>query len=211
MYADALCSTLRNQLDSPLVRLPAEISNQIYGYVLTNKFNIAICTEDYCDLHPDGPVGGPLSVARMLMHAHFPRHILHLLEVCQQTYAEARLIPFGVNCVKGEAGEVNDYLSSGLLNSWQTSAVKEIHVEPLRCEICFMDGCVIGEIEKECLEDLEKLRTLQGLESLAIDFLCYQHCHQADPAFGVLAKEKIETTSQKNKSNIKIKFVDERL
>jgi hypothetical protein len=115
-----LSSTLRNRLDSPLLRLPAELRNKIYGYVLTQEA-IRVAGPWGCDT-----CTRPLWV----QHAHYPRHILNILEVCQQTYTEGRLLVFSLNQHVGDHLAIHEHVDK-ILTAEQRSALKEVHLEIL--------------------------------------------------------------------------------
>jgi hypothetical protein len=84
------CSTLRNQKESPLLRLPAELRDKIYGYVFSGgriiphfspiRNTFAIFQGFIRNQTIFGPVHGDNPLA--------------LLYVCRQTYAETALLPF---------------------------------------------------------------------------------------------------------------------
>lgn len=94
-------STFLNQITSSLLRLPAEIRNQIYGDVFYTT-RIKICRKD----HPLSGHGTIVSDP----HAHYPRQHLHLLEACRQTYTEARLVAYEVNEVVGDRSAIELFL-----------------------------------------------------------------------------------------------------
>lgn len=90
-----LLRTIRNQRESPLLRLPAELRNKVYTYVLGGR-EIELCCNESCGCGGRRRYGrvprgkqGPVS--------HYPRSLLALLETCHQVHGEARLLPFSSN------------------------------------------------------------------------------------------------------------------
>lgn len=80
-------STLRNQRESPLLRLPPELRNEIYTDVLGGR-KVDICYQYMCHscryIRP----------RRRRIVPHYPRTLLSILEVCRHVQGEARLLPF---------------------------------------------------------------------------------------------------------------------
>jgi hypothetical protein len=100
-------STARNSRESPLLRLPGEIRNVIFGYVLGGKTLVA-------QPHPDpllARVVGMTFTIRPTLSVADPESDnlsssdtsnvesadLALLSVCRQSYHEARLLPMSSN------------------------------------------------------------------------------------------------------------------
>lgn len=73
---------IRNQNQSPILRLPAEIRNKVYKYVLGGRI---YRFKDAIDR------------GRAVLDTKGERHILGLLLVCHQTYSEASLLPYSLN------------------------------------------------------------------------------------------------------------------
>lgn len=163
---------------SPLFRLPAEIRNQIYAYILGGEtFNI-YCWRRY------KPYG---FATRILRKRKF---FLALLAVCRQLHSETRLLPFSLNAFS--------FTSQDAFRSWldkfsldQQKTIQKIHLvtwmarhmvegegwrsKPLnevlplvrlpglrkveievrtngRVKECAKDGCIACEVEGDVLE-----------------------------------------------------------
>jgi hypothetical protein len=99
--------TLRNQVECPLLRLPAELRLHIYGYLSVG--NITVCDEDQCPTDH-------LATYRGITHIHYPRHRLHLLQVCQQIHAEAKALIFNRSCLTGHYLDVLKFLLDDRFN-----------------------------------------------------------------------------------------------
>ena len=81
-YANVINSTARNQLQSPLLRLPPEIRNKLYILVLggrTCRFKDAI------------------DRGHAILDTKGERHVFGLLFVCHQIYSETSLLPYSLN------------------------------------------------------------------------------------------------------------------
>ncbi|KAH7076568.1 hypothetical protein BKA63DRAFT_411359, partial [Paraphoma chrysanthemicola] len=76
-------STIRNDLNSPLLRLPGEIRNLIYGYVL--------CEGSYEIRHSWRNLTFAFYIQRKVHYR------LSLLAVCRRTYEETALLSFSLN------------------------------------------------------------------------------------------------------------------
>jgi len=93
-----LCSSHRNQLDSPLLRLPGELRNAIYEQVLGNwDFRMVYIKNAYPQLGLYCRRVGESGRWQRLTSA-----LTTLLFVCRQIYAEARYLPFTLNVFGGK-------------------------------------------------------------------------------------------------------------
>jgi hypothetical protein len=107
-------STQRNQLDSPLLGLPAEIRNQIHEEIFGGKFINSGCGPSNTTAHrgsiyslPSLPT--PVTDARDYVECRFekrenqrtedgrPSYNFALLKVCRQINSEARVLPLQLN------------------------------------------------------------------------------------------------------------------
>ncbi|KAF2751043.1 hypothetical protein M011DRAFT_191503 [Sporormia fimetaria CBS 119925] len=123
-----------NQLSFPLLRLPAEIRNQIWSDVFevgTLKINFNL-KANFGDEFED----------------YTPR--LAVLLVCRQIYAEARLLPFSLNTVMFANAEVLRSLYSDWLTPCQCSAIRCLSPE-WRSNIF----CEKFRTAEKCLPNLE--------------------------------------------------------
>lgn len=91
--ADANCRTLQNQRQSPLLRLPGELRNQIYHYALEG---IHIVVEE--DIESYVTRGGRLYWTRAWQgrsdKLRQPKAFLGLTQACHQVHSEIGLLPF---------------------------------------------------------------------------------------------------------------------
>ena len=91
LHADFGNSTSRNQSESPLLQLPAELRNIIYTYVLQEHSRVAAFP-----LRNTGPRRYPLA----------------LLFVCRQIHAETALLPYALNTFL--VGDITCYIDDAL-------------------------------------------------------------------------------------------------
>ncbi|CAO2656961.1 Nn.00g057640.m01.CDS01 [Neocucurbitaria sp. VM-36] len=97
-YDTRAAITLRNQHESPLLRLPGEIRNKIYIYIF-RVGSVRVCCERL----------SPTATNAYPKHAviHYMRRHLAIIEACRQTYAEAHRLPFTLNEIVGSAESIN--------------------------------------------------------------------------------------------------------
>jgi hypothetical protein len=154
-------STLLNQRQSPLLRLHAELRNRIYEYALGGstilinpwfwkpKFRITVCDETSWE---------------------HPGCLVALTAVCRRIHAEARFVPFELNCFQSHA----DYASSVFrlpLMPHQKNQIRNVILMIdcfgycLRCGLSVKAGLDLDEVRA-----LQALGTLQSLERLEIKF-----------------------------------------
>ncbi|KAF1832936.1 hypothetical protein BDW02DRAFT_624666, partial [Decorospora gaudefroyi] len=104
----------RNQRDSPLLRLPAELRNKIYRFVLGGNH-----IRPYCET-----VMGVWEVS--FPGWAYSRLQLALLEVCRQVYAETKLLPFSLNRFVGYPEHMFELLATSLTPT-QANALKTVY------------------------------------------------------------------------------------
>ncbi|CAI9629375.1 unnamed protein product [Alternaria burnsii] len=110
MLMDRLAAiSQRNHRRCPLLRLPAELRNKIYGYVFLS--------------HPVRP----FREHREWPHWAYPRSQLNLLETCRQIYFEAKLFPFALNVFVGYAEHVIELLLTTFTAS-QTNTISTVRL-----------------------------------------------------------------------------------
>jgi hypothetical protein len=63
-----------------------------------------------------------------LRHVHYPRHLVNILQVCQQTYAESRLLVFRLNQYIGDHLAMHGHVDK-VLTIEQRSEIHEVHLE----------------------------------------------------------------------------------
>lgn len=193
-------STAQNQIKSPLLRLPAEICNQIYEYVLSDA-SIYACSNYICRVATDSTS----SRWGVSSHAHFPRHLLHLLEVCQQIHSEARLLLFNINCLAGEIGDVHDFLTNEWLGFDQVSALKSLQLEIWGdYNMGYDHEGVTGNPTETIERKFETFAKLAGLEDIKISICCWGPSHQN---IGKSAKSNIEAIFYRKGKTVKVEVL----
>jgi len=116
--------TLRNQRESPLLRLPAELRNQIYAYVLGDH---EICTESL----PWGyPTPGHHHI-QLSSHNNGiwtrPHHFLALTATSRQLRSETEFLPFRLNCFQAHHSRSFQHFL-GILSHRQRNAIRIIRL-----------------------------------------------------------------------------------
>jgi hypothetical protein len=100
-------STLRNQLTSPLLRLPAELRNRIYAYALAIELPIDIVADGLFgkiprpqvtidNTHPDEYLK-PFGDRSQCWQVKLLSEIQSITSVCHQTRAETALLKYTIN------------------------------------------------------------------------------------------------------------------
>ncbi|KAH3968678.1 hypothetical protein HBI81_129310 [Parastagonospora nodorum] len=82
---------LKNQRDSPFLRLPAELRNTIYNYVLGGLAIMAPHSSSWCRIQVLSIRPAPEELWQ------FPRHFLSIVQSCRQAYSESARLPFVLN------------------------------------------------------------------------------------------------------------------
>jgi len=120
-------SSLQNQHNSPLLRLPAELRNQIYAYVLGN---LIIRPKPSKSLNQYGSPTPGLKLraaGASLEDEERATRFLALTQTCRQVYAETKLLPFTLNAFDLRClSQLPDFIYN--LSSWQRNAVVLVHV-----------------------------------------------------------------------------------
>jgi len=86
------CSTERNDRDSPLLRLPSELKNLIYEYVLTVSYPLCFTRKK----HPTKKT--KKSRDKKLLRG--VQYDLSLLRVCRKIHHDTALLPFSLNTIQ---------------------------------------------------------------------------------------------------------------
>jgi hypothetical protein len=107
-----ISSAERNQRESPLLRLPGELRNRIYGYALGRMRFFINGSRWYGKLEADAE--GP----ELSLHYFFA-----LIQVCRQVYSEAHLLPYKLNIIHDR---VSNQWFPEILNSDQRNAIRTI-------------------------------------------------------------------------------------
>lgn len=151
---------------SPFLRLPAEIRNQIYGYIFGNT-SIEICQQGKCTAR------NPHRDVELVpgAHTHYPPELLHLLEVCKQIHAETKLLVFSVGGISGGHLHIESFLDRDLLTTKQMSAIEKVNYKILPSPFAYEVG-LVGETAPEPYQRfkrcLQGLRKLEGLKEIVI-------------------------------------------
>lgn len=116
---------------------------------------IKICRETHSELDHGTVLSNP--------HAHYPRRHLHLLEVCQQTHKEVRLLVFELNEMCGGRSPIERFLELGWWGGWK-SMLTEDQVSAIR-----VVGFSVQSYDLDSsLRDLRRILRLSGLERIVV-------------------------------------------
>lgn len=157
------CNSMdRNARASPLLRLPAELRNRVYEYVLykgTYWFNRERATTSK----------RPIEIVPRIANR------LSLLRVCRQTYAETALLPFSLNTFCVRARTVHDCLPI-LLKPVQRHAITKLRLPFIvlkrerDVQLCKYVLHILFEVYGESLAFHDQLKGLQKIiASIAVD------------------------------------------
>lgn len=211
-------STMHNQLKSPLLRLPAEIRNRIYEYTLHDTC-INTCQEikcprthkfcfdaGICQRSDFGPrVQIPWSSRCMdHLHVHFAKDRLQLLQVCQQIYAEAKLLVFSSNTLTGNIIRVDQFLGK---DNWSRNQINAIRTVKLECNlrfICLAAGRDISVMRPGQTFSLTGLAKIQNLEKVIFHLICCGPEHEVHGTFKTLTKKQLEVAINEGRPTDKI-------
>jgi len=151
-------STLRNQRDSPLLRLPAELRNSIYIYILGGH-TVELCYAQRClTCDNRGLSTGAFPIW------HHPGSNLFLLEASYQIYTETRLLPFSSNVFIGTPKDVANF-PKHTLQDHQAKAIRAIGLQYDGVDIDHMHPERLG---KEVVAALSTLAADQGLRKIVL-------------------------------------------
>ncbi|KAH7086755.1 hypothetical protein FB567DRAFT_602289 [Paraphoma chrysanthemicola] len=125
---DGLTITKRNARDSPLLRLPGEIRNIIYGYVFGGKtftnmrkwVGWSLHDTFFAQPYADDPS------KYLLSHSNIIFLDLTLLSSCRQIYEEARQLPIALNTWRFSNPEAMLTLYSTRFLNFQAQAISHI-------------------------------------------------------------------------------------
>jgi hypothetical protein len=151
-------SSRRNQQSSPLLRLPAEIRNTIYEYVLGGE-----------SWHYLTYIGVRLSLKRRLSkddeRPEKEPHFLALFKTCRQLQAETKLLPFKLNLFPTFVKDLLDFLR--VLSPSQASV---IHTIQAMVDHCDSRGSRNGRLRIEYAELVDVLVELPSLRRVEVDW-----------------------------------------
>jgi hypothetical protein len=120
-------STTKNDLNSPFLRLPAEMRNRIYIYVLASKQPLTFtCSKPHFRYESPWNNVGQFTNVKCIMSRR-TRLNLALLSVCRRIYFEVSLLQFILNTVRCISLQVLAQLPS-LLSAEQRSVIRVLHL-----------------------------------------------------------------------------------
>ncbi|OAL07518.1 hypothetical protein IQ06DRAFT_342243 [Phaeosphaeriaceae sp. SRC1lsM3a] len=196
--------TIHNRTNSPLLCLPAEIRNQIYGYVLKDTFEL--CVKNSCARGRSDPT------IHGFGHAHFPRHLLYLLEACQQTHAEARLLLFRVNALHGDHEAIDKFLWGDKQHVFTVDQISNLRVVKFSVsDFYFVRGSGntilgLGGIIKGTIERLKQLPDLQNLVITICREVSPNDNRALPETYMTLIRQQVEDLVKQESDMIKIKI-----
>ncbi|KAF2831194.1 hypothetical protein CC86DRAFT_136217 [Ophiobolus disseminans] len=139
--------TVRNQHESPFLRLAPEIRNKLYSLILggrTYRFKDAI------------------DRGHAVLETNGERHVLGLLLVCHQIYSEASLLPYSLNKFSFREFDIslNPFLDHRRLAHFQ--AITRIELVTYQAEHMWAGS----HCDSELLEEVESTRAWERLPNL---------------------------------------------
>ena len=160
---------LKNQTNSPLLDLPAEIRKIIFDYVYMYKKTVSI--------YASRGTTGRIYVAPTPLSLQYPRILLSLPRTCRQINAETKHLPFATGKLVGDYLSVETTITTKL-NRAQADAITNIelrldnwtqleywkHGHPCH----FSSGELIAKVVSHLTPDLRALCELHGLKKLAL-------------------------------------------
>lgn len=147
---------------SPLLCLPAELRNRIYGYVFGVPWIRACCGSDrFCTYWGCNECIDDI-LYRFKFKFHYPRRLLALTETCRQIHEETKILPFVLNKFHGKPESIDRALHY-YLDPEQSNAVTAV---------CFLVRNNGLEFEKPSIENLYSLPLQQDLAE-ALDNISY--------------------------------------
>jgi hypothetical protein len=107
-HANHKNSTQRTQQDSPLLRLPAELRNTIYTYVLQGQIWVAPRRLSF--------MAGPSP----------PPNYMALLHVCREMHADTRFLPFSLGLFNFGNIDIDSAANAAMFNAAQFGAIRSL-------------------------------------------------------------------------------------
>jgi hypothetical protein len=101
---------MHGQQDSPLLRLPAELCNEIYGHVLTEARPIEV-HRAFAPTSKDPDCRLRFSLSTTIPSRHFAV-LLPLAQVCRQIRAETIALPYTLNIFALEVEFINEFVAA---------------------------------------------------------------------------------------------------
>lgn len=119
------CRAIRNQRESPLLKLPAELRNRIYGYVLgRDPMHIHLSIHQAISLVPEQEYLYDRATPAQIRYS---RQLLAITETCRQIHTEAQFMLFSLNEFYGSPRALQRGLFSTLTKT-QYSTLNTIHI-----------------------------------------------------------------------------------
>ncbi|KAJ8110971.1 hypothetical protein OPT61_g6313 [Boeremia exigua] len=119
--------SFKSNSESPLLRLPPEIRNNIWEYVLGGKIlDVVFLSSRKGRYLEEKTAISPLSL---------PESSHALLQVCRQLYKETALLPFSTNSFRFESNQAFDWIRH--LLKVQQGLIKNVHIVTHRAERMF--------------------------------------------------------------------------
>ncbi|KAF1840487.1 uncharacterized protein K460DRAFT_209346 [Cucurbitaria berberidis CBS 394.84] len=155
-------TSIRNQQESRLLCLPAEIRLKIYGYAL-GGLEIGIMS-GRCWGKQFVIVARPANASRWEM----TEHLLALTASCRQIHAETKLLPYSMNEFVGSRNYLKPLITGGLFDSALVLVVPKIRVLIGCCDVEEHSGA--PRLERPLADMLLVFRGLPGLKRVTLDW-----------------------------------------
>ena len=113
-------SSLRNQRESPLMRLPAELRDSVFKYLLGGQeLRIMVYEDPLLASRPMGDTG----------HFKDTKNFVTITQTCRQAHSDTKLMPFGLNKIVGNAVDLSTFMDDAA--AWQIKAIETVRYTPL--------------------------------------------------------------------------------
>jgi hypothetical protein len=200
-------STLRNQQQSPLLFLPAELRDRIYTYHC-GGMEIHIKGKHSLTAHVcfRRPKRSPPTREPALHQWCYQIPPPALTQVCKQLYAETSTLVLSLNEVGGGNREVLEFLISRL-SPTQMQAVTSVRTHTLGYNMD--EHCIVERLDpKECtlLGVLAQIKTLKRIAIYKDDYYEYQEQH--DESLLKLVKKELAKSRRDGAVGIKVGLED---
>ncbi|KAF1946258.1 hypothetical protein EJ02DRAFT_248378 [Clathrospora elynae] len=134
--------SLRNRRESPLVRVPAEIRNKIYGYALGGlEFHIKRSDHEgkWFRAKRLAIATRPIDADRQEL-PKFDPELLALTATCRQIYIETKLLPLAANEFIGSLNYLKSLVSGCIIDSTRLLFIEKLRIYVTDTEIEDEDG-----------------------------------------------------------------------
>jgi hypothetical protein len=162
-------SIARNRQQSPLLRLPPEIRNRIYGLVLGGK-QIQVCDAKNCASRHR--CRSRKQKNRYDTYFHLRRRDLALLVSCHQIHEETKLLPFNHNEFEGHHWNIHLAVYHRLTDA-QVSTITNVRVHVNNEDVNYFQDCddfpaFSIRLSDRFLSTLQVLAHLRGLNKITV-------------------------------------------